>query len=498
MLLGAFCVAIIVCSRNNTACTVVIATAAEDAGDALKSEAPLLLWSRRLLALSCNVLFLGYGPMTAAFSNALTCSAASAQPIRLYLTLTHDGSTLASALASATSDVSIALAASGAPPAAVADFERALNDPVFAQSLRLKSAIDAPLTFSLVLADGFSVCYEGVHVKAWLASAAVGGLVVIGFPLLGLWAMSSFRCIVAHASARRRFRALHATISSVLADKKIRAKAVLYPYASLILSAVLVGTTSLASRATTARSAFLGLMSLGIIAPLTFAAATIHLSPYEGSARWQSSGTVALLLLSSISSFCSIFLWLARETGDTASWAAYAPLVFVFPFPFWIFGMWWRAISREFAVAKIQGALPAILTHDDGADAVEITNPLHEGDGERVDYAPQMPSQHRRDDRDHRLQETFTAPVDERPSPPLPVAALEEVADVQTERAIDAFTLPAETQYVYPSTRRAGTISAMDFLPEHHMGPLFDSHRSALLLGARLVKGNTTHAAAPH
>lgn len=486
LLLGALCAAVIARARNDAARAVVAASAAEDAS---KSEAPpLLVWSRRLLALCCNTLFLGYGPLTAAFSNALTCSTASAQPIRLYLTLTHDGTTLASALASATSDVSIALAASGAPPASVADFERAFNDPVFAASRRLKGAIDAPLSFSLVLADGFSVCYEGVHVKAWLASAVVGGLVVIGFPLLGLWAMSAFRCVVTHASARRRFHALHATLSSVLADKKIRAQAVLYPYASLILSAVLVGTTSLASRATTARSAFLGLMSLGILAPLAFAAATIRVSPYEGSARWQSSGTVALLLLSSISSFCSIFLFLARETGDTASWAAYVPLVFVFPFPFWIFLMWWRAIAREFAVAKIQGT-PAILAHDSDTDDVEVTNPLHAGDGERVDYAPQMPGQHRRDDRDHHF-----APVDESPSPP---ALFEAVADVQIEPATNAFTLPPETEYVYPSTRRAGAISAMDFLPEHHMGPLFDSHRSAVLLGARLVKGRATPAAAP-
>lgn len=54
---------------------------------------------KQLLYLTSNLLVLGHGPLTAAFSNTLTCSAVKSQPVRVYLSLNNDLTTLASALA---------------------------------------------------------------------------------------------------------------------------------------------------------------------------------------------------------------------------------------------------------------------------------------------------------------------------------------------------------------------------------------------------------------
>jgi hypothetical protein len=396
--------------------------------------------------------------------------------------MTHDGSTLASALASGSSAVSRALAASGAPSASVADFERAFNDPFFASNRRLKYALDAPLSFSLVLADGFSVCYEGVHVKAWLASAVIGALVIIGFPLLGIWARIAYRPVPC-ASLREPLRALHGTLSSILEDKNLHSNAALYPFASLYLSAVLVGTASLSSRATLTRT-FLSLMCVGIITPLGFAVATLRISPYKGSAGWQTSGTVALLLLSSVSSLCSIVLWLAREKGDKATWAAYVPLVFAFPLPFWILFMWWRALSREFAIASLPGTPVGISAADvvDERATAKVVNPLFE-EG-RVDYAPQQSDRKRlRAARLLRLRESLVAAAKE----PVETDVVEQVraVDHPGEKTSAAVVLQYDV-----TPRRPGAISAADILRAHHPGPLVQTPRVAELLGLRLLQSS--------
>ena len=470
LLVGAVSTTCIVCGRR----TKGLVSSAEAGAPPPPSSA------HRLLRLTSSIILLGFGPMTAAFSNALTCSSTALQPVRVYLTLTHDGTTLASALASSTSAVSRALAASGATSTTVADFERAFSDPVFSTTRRLKSALDAPLSFALVLSDSFSVCYEGVHASAWLASAVVGGFVIVGFPLLGIWARSPYDRAVPCASRASwsSLRVLHETLSSVLEDTSLRQNAALFPFALLMLSTVLIGTTSLASRETNSRT-FVGLLCLGVTAPLVFAVATLRFAPYTGRARWQSSGTAALLILSSISSTCSIFLFFSRQDSATSRWAAYVPLVSAAPLPFWIFGMWWRALSREFAVAKVAEAPPAVFAADESDE--EVINPLHVYEAD-VHHAPQPPADAARDVPE--LVETVDAPSEElSPTPP------PQVAEAPTETTIAALVLPADAEYIFPSQKRAGAISAMDFLPEHHRGPLFDSHRSALLLGARLVKG---------
>lgn len=245
---------------------------------------------------------------------------------------------------------------------------RALNDPVFASARLLKSALDAPISFSLVLADGFSVCYEGPHARAWSASAAVGAFVVIGFPLIGIWATSANS-----AGAQTFVRKFHAALSAALLHKNIRPQTSAFPFWSLILSAVLVGTASLASRTVDTKE-FVGLMSLGIAAPLVFAAGTLRSKPHQGVDAWQNWGMVSLLVLSSVSSACSIFLWYARAS-DTASSAAYVPLIFAIPLPFGIFIAWWRALAREHVIAKL--FIPTPVQDEGGADKVQIQNPLH-------------------------------------------------------------------------------------------------------------------------
>lgn len=375
------------CTRENVAVDAVQEKAIADA-DATATNADArkcVALPAQLLYLAANLLLLGHGPFTAAFANTLTCSSLKSQPVRVYLSLNNDLTTLATALANPTSPVSRELAASRAPAATVADFVRAVNDPVFASSRLLKSALDAPMQFSLVLADGFSVCYEGPHARAWSASAAVGALVVIGFPLVGIWATSAYRCVCVRTTGARDFaQKFHATLAAALGHPNIHPQVATFPFLYLILSAVLVGTASLAARTTDTKE-FVGLMSLGIGAPLIFAAGTLRYSPHQGIDAWQNWGTVFLLLLSSVSSACSVFLWYARESGS-ASGAAWVPLIFAIPVPIGIFIAWWRALAREHLVAKLLVATAA--ENKDDIDRIQVDNPLHVVQEKPLDAPP--------------------------------------------------------------------------------------------------------------
>jgi hypothetical protein len=278
----------------------------------------------------------------------------------VYPGITHDGSTLENALKDGTSAISRALAASGATATTASELERAATDPIFAASRKLNGALDAPLAFSLVLEDSFSVCYEGAHSRVWLASAVVGALVVIGFPFVFAW--STWKV---ERAPKATLGFLRAALARALSDSSLRSAAAAYPASSLLLSALLVGTSTLAARATTSQT-FISMMSVGIAAPLSFAAFTLKISPYAGLSSWKNAATALLMVLPAIASVCSILLFASRGDVHAPEYVAFLPLIVAAPLPLGIVIAWFRGMSRELAIERVVG----------GA-APRVTIPIH-------------------------------------------------------------------------------------------------------------------------
>ena len=136
-----------------------------------------------VLRFALGFFVMAFGPITAAFSDAVACSANVLQPTRLYLGLTQDGTALAAALADDASAVSTALRAAGAS-ATVADLVRAATDRAFSAARKLDAALKEKLAFSTLLADPSVVCFEGLHVAAGVASVIFGSVALLLIPFL--------------------------------------------------------------------------------------------------------------------------------------------------------------------------------------------------------------------------------------------------------------------------------------------------------------------------
>ena len=364
----------------------------------------------RALAIACTLLKLGYGPMSAAFSDTLACDTPSTQPVRVYLNLAHDGAALRAALDNPSSPVSAALSLSllsgsvaGLAKATVSDLERAVGNPVYSAAYGLDAALSAPISFALVLSDSFSVCFEGAHRPAWITSAFVGFLIIFGLPALGLWAANvlTYQCAgrlasrIMHytmregatrepdapvvAPARTAFDTLQRAVLTSLVDVDIRRDSTWIPAAQQTMLVTLSVSASFAARATSTVT-FSGLMGLSIIAPLLYAGAALWKDPYRGSARWKGPAEAALAILSAVTAGCSLVIFLSRGDDRVGSTVSIVPLVIALTTVSAILRAWWVATAMDARKQKLiaeGGGDGRDGRVADGRDFVpETTNPL--------------------------------------------------------------------------------------------------------------------------
>lgn len=331
-----------------------------------------------VVAMGGTVLTLIFAPLTGVVTDVLSCSAPSSKPVRLYTGLVHDGAALRAALAEPASAVSRALAVAGAA-ATAADLERAANDPVFAAAARLGAALDAPISFALVLTDPFAVCYEAAHKPAWSFAVVVGVVIIAGLPAAGCWAATARGCPWRVSKGARNVApaptltgALRTVLGAALRDADVQERAAWFPPFLQALTACLSAAATLAARATAA-STFVGLMSFCIIAPLLVAAIALRAAPFAGSASWKGPATAALLALSAVASACSVALFSARAANADATGASFLPLAAALPLAPLIVGAWWRALSADVAAALLT-ARAAEARANEAAEVVE--NPI--------------------------------------------------------------------------------------------------------------------------
>jgi hypothetical protein len=290
------------------------------------------------------------------FTTIAVCTAPQEMTTRSYLSLRNDGSLLRSHV-----NVTKALVTTNYT---MEDVKLAFVNASFARvNTKINNALDAVMQVRLVAYDMGSVCNEGTdgeHGRIWGPAVALLVVVIVGLPLLIIWAMGFRVCKSKTAKEARgeddndqqpiaRPDSVKSIIAGAFYLQGARDDAQWYQAMQLGVSGILSVTSSIGTLETDGPS-FYSLLTVSAVVALAGAYATARFAPYTGELAWQNLATTALLILPAVASVSSLILFATNERAppDVAQAFGIIPLVTALLLPVPILLAWWRSMRFYF------------------------------------------------------------------------------------------------------------------------------------------------------